>query len=934
MKYTGEFISQKGHRVAVTIVTNADTTTTIEIGEEAAGVFFTTDPVTITGEINDTFDVMLTHSASISLLTREHQPELFCKSPLDAAVSIRMDGKLVFAGYVEPMAYNQPYNEREDKLTLSCIDVLSALQYVYYQDIGHGGTYYRQAKREAGQRYFMALLYNTLQEATYALITDTEKLHIWYDGSKALDSDEDTDPYKVFQDLSVNDLLFLGDEMDEVWTTQDIISEMLRYLNLHIIQVGLDFYIFDWRSLRDRNAVKWMRLWQITESGQPSSTETLTPPVVTLTNSIAADTDAEISVGEVFNRLELKANVSSMDAVIESPLDEDLLTNAFSSKQLYMEEIASDGEGSTAYENFKAMILGKTATWEWAFRRKWFVQVKKNSQWTFGGGGVKDIYGKYAKTNRNQQDFLNALRDKMGAGIVAVGKVENKMSEDDNSLVSSVSMENCLFITANGNGVDTEAGYAPNADDIKKVIPVATYTGNTSGGVFSPPDDLSNNYIVISGKMILNPLMERTDSITALYKAFSGQTVKAEDCDDLVHYLKYQNTAAMGTPYWHCTVDIQADGNQHENRYYAQELYTAETPRSEAATDRSRKFPLCPFTEEVRKEDRFKFKYTYSELGYEEKDKISKVPVLACMLVIGNKCAVEEFVEGTEGSAQTEGAQSTIVWKTYKTLDECADEDEYYAQSFTIGFNPKISDVLIGTEYSIQNTIDYTMGIDAEGTHIKIRREDHVSGAVQFKILGLVNLTWEDIVRKHPTFFRHTKWSSTSIPVMAHVSSVILKEFSMKVYSDNGLEDTGEDNDYVYYSDTDENYYNKKDDLEFKITSALTTDEALEMGVTNTVAYSTPQDNRTGDAIITIYDARQGVTAKPEQLYVDAYYEEYHQPRMELTQKVLLSDELGVEATDLWRTLFYHPAPDKTFYPEAVSFNLMQAYAELQLKEL
>lgn len=925
MKYYGEFTNQGGKLCSVTIITNADTSQTAEIGSD--GICFSTDPVSIEGETNNTFDVMLTHSASITLLTEKHIDDLFCKSALDAAVTIRIDGSIIFAGFIEPMTYSQPYNEVLDELQLSCIDALSATQYTYYQDIAHGGIYYRQAKREARQRTFGELLLEGLFEVADPLITDTDKLRIFYDGSKAVDNAADTNPYYIFSQLSINDLLFLGEETDDVWTYQTIIEELLRFLNLHIIQVGLNVYIFDWRSLRSGAEVKWQRIMSITTGTEQPTTETLTPTTVTIRNAIAADTDAEISIGEVYNRLQLKADVQSMDAVIESPLDDDLLINAYTSKQLYLEELSSGGEGVTAYEAFKNMVLAKATDWDYAVSRKWFAQVKKNTSWKFAGGGVKDIYAKYTGTNYNQQDFFNALRSDLGAAIIAFGNVEGKSSETDNSPVSTVSMENCLIIPVNGNADDTETGFKPNADDIKAAIPVATYTGNTTGGVFSPVDDKTRNYIVISGKLILNPLMNRTDNITVLKKAFNGETVTEADCDDHQHYLNYLTSKAYGAPYRGCTVDIETDGGQHDNRYYTQKIYRADTPRSDTEEDTSIKWPLCPFTDEVRKQYEFK----YSAVG-DGTDTISKVPVLCCMLVIGDKCVVEPRMEDVKEYEDVK--PNHFEWREYKTLEECADEEEYYAQSFTIGFDPKIGDKLVGTEFSIANNIEYQLGLNVEGTAIQILRSDHVSGEVQFKILGVCNLIWGDVVRKHGTFWRHTSWRTDSIPLLAHVSSVILKEFEMKVYSDNGMESTDEDNDYVYYSDTDETYYNKKDDLEFKLTSALTTEEAVEMGVANKVAYSTPQDYRTGDAITTIYDTQQDITAKAEQLYVDAYYQEYHTPKLELTQKVLLGDKLGIEPTELWRTLFYHPAPDKTFYPQAVSLNLMQNYAKLNLKTL
>lgn len=909
MRYYGEFATQASKVGRVEIVTNNSTAKEVEIGTD--GVFFTADPVSIESSSDSTFDVLRPHTATISLLVESFQPELFCKSALDARVNIFYDGVCVFAGFVEPLAYSQDYNESQDALQLSCIDALSALQYANYKMIGQGSDF-RLAKMDAGQRTFLELLNEALEYVYNGLDLSGENTNapIWYDGSKAMDARSDA--YKVFGQISINDLLFLGEDADDVWTYQDILQEILKYFNLHITQIGLHFYVYDWSTMNECRETNWQRVDGVT------GTEKKTPAEVTLRNEIASDTDAKLTVGEVFNKFELTASVESMDAVIESPLDDDLLQNAFSSKQLYMTEYSSDGEGDTAYNAFKNMILGNSTDWEYAIKHLWYAQVKQNSSWVFSGGGVADIYEKYCGENRNQQNMLNALRGSMGAAIISFGSVEIKLNKEDNSPISSVDMENGMYISVNGNEDDTESGYYPNADDIKAAIPIASYTGSTTGGVFSPPDDDATNYIVISGKMILNPIMHRTDNMAALVKVFNGGSLSDEsESDDATSY------AYSKFGYYHRTVPSQ---DNEDGRYYAQEVYKAETPRTEATADRTQRYPLTPFTGKGPEQ----YQFTYSAIG-ESSDTISKVPVLCCMLIIGNKCVVEL---GMDGTAQTESNLGKFVWQDYKEREECADDDEYYAQSFTIGIDPKKNDYLIGTEFDIQNNIDYTMGVDTEGTAIPITRGDHVSGAVKFKILGIVNLTWDVITRKHPTFFRHTSWSSTSVPLMAHVSSVILKSFEMKVYSDNGLEDSGEDNDYVYVSETDDTYYNKKDDLEFKITSALTTAEALEMGVQNSVAYSTPQDARTGDAVITIYDTKKKETAKAEQLYVDAYYTEYHTPKVALEQGVLLGNKLGVAPNELWRTLFYHPAIDKKFYHIGASFNLMEDSAKINMKEV
>ena len=74
----GEYINGIGQHVAVSIVTGGDTSDEIEIGVD--GVHFSDSPVQITSEVNDTFDVLLTKSATVNLQTDRHIPELYTTS--------------------------------------------------------------------------------------------------------------------------------------------------------------------------------------------------------------------------------------------------------------------------------------------------------------------------------------------------------------------------------------------------------------------------------------------------------------------------------------------------------------------------------------------------------------------------------------------------------------------------------------------------------------------------------------------------------------------------------------------------------------------------------------------------------------------------------------------------------------------------------------
>lgn len=893
----GSFLSQQSDTITVHIVTGNDRTQTIEIGTEKADVYFSEDPAEIENEVNDTFDVLLRNSAKIRLLCGNLIKNLFSTSCRDVVVNIYKNDTCIFAGFIEPQTLSQPYNDRWDELELNCIDALSALQYSKYKNVGALGVIYAFVKAEAAQRSFYDIATEILQGVTEGLdILGNQNIKFWYDGSKAVDA-QTANRYQVFKQLSISDLLFLGDDESDVWQQDEVLEELLKYLNLHIVQDGFNFYIFSWESVK---ATPDKIIWHDIVA---NSTKTTAQQAVTIALANVADCDTTISIGDVYNQLLLTAKVENIESVIESPLDDDLLVSPYINKQKYLTEYSSDGEGKTAYNAFYAMTHNQKTTYGAGAITDWYLQVMRNKQWTFPmkGNTDIDIVDYFGSEGTNQHALPDWLGQAPGAAIMALGSVKMNTANDDNSPTSKVNMTNYLAVSVNGNGIDNDENKTyPSVADIQKNIPYAVYTGNKAGGVFSPSDEKTTNYIVLSGKVILNPIMRQTNTYTNL------------------HNKEWHGGLPMGLKeneiyVWHQTVPSRNNG---DGRYYTRQYWQAETPDKEVSWHEGADSGFYPYTGEGPEEYEFK----YSAVG-DSTDTISKVAVLACMLVIGDKCVVE---------TGTDGQTTDFVWQKYKERSECQSDDEYYQQCFTIGFDPKIGDKLVGTEFSIQNNIDYKMGIDAEGIAIPITKGDKISGQVRFMILGPVNATWDVITRRHPTFFRHTKWSSSSVPLLAHVSSILIKSFEVKVYSDNGLISNGnDDNDIIYMSDTKETFVNKKDDLEFKINSALTATECAQLGVSNTVKLSTPLNISTGDGVLEVYDRNGNVKAKPEQIYVDSYYTEYHKPRIVMEQKLRDIDNV-VSLFNHYR----HEALGKEFFVQGIGRNLIEGRADLTLKEI
>lgn len=907
----GYYYNQKGDQIAVYILTQGDRSEELVIGgkdkteEEDVELFFSDDPVETSSQVNDTFDVLLCQQASIRLLSRNYRGEFFCNSCREAVVNIYRNDSCVFMGYIEPQAFSQPYNEELDEVELTCIDCISALQYSNYRNVGAAGVTYAKVKAEAQQRTFWELLGEILKGCTDGTdLLSAGTLKIYYDGSKAIDNTE-AERYKILEDISISELLFLGDEEDDVWTQEEVLTELLKYLNLHLMQDGQNLYIFSWETLRGGGIIRWQEL----SEGQPYC---CTAQTINIRTEIVADCDTQITLSETYNQLLLTDDVTEVENIVDSPLDDDSIITQ-GNYQKYMTEYISWGEGVSAYNGMKGMTTQGYTDYDGASQVDWFCWPKGVVNWKFYGMGKhEDIYARYPADGTNQQDILSrGMTQGIGACVCALGKLERKNGGSDNSPVTSVSLDNYLIISLNGR--DDGATASPTEDDILKACPVAEYTGNRSGGTFSPADEQTTNYIVISGKMVLNPSM----GVTGTY-------------NDMKDAEQWKNMG-FWSRFWHVTPAGRDGVRYYCRRYWKSDKWNREVTDDTVANGEA-KDVFYPFTGSGPQD----YEYNYSAVNLAT-DTIKKLGLLSCMLIIGDKCVVEKQkgeLLGDDGIMGTgEGEPQDYVWMTYKERSQCASDDEYYSQSFTIGIDPKLKDKILGTEFDIQKNAPYTMGITAEGTAIPIRMKDKVSGQVKFLILGPVNAEWNQVTRRHPSFWRHTKWGEESVALLSKANSLMMKEFKVEVISDNGkIGAVSDENDITYMSDTKETFVNRKDDLEMKITTALTSEECKKLGVNNAVKLSSPENVKTHNALLSIYDHNGLAEAKPEQLYVDSYWKEWHEPRVLMVQNLM--DPVGAMGYVSPFSLYRHLCLGKTFHVQGISRNLTEGTAQVTLKEI
>lgn len=136
MIYRGIFKDTKNRDCELIIKTPDNDPTVVRMDSQNSDIRLLRSPVVITSETDDMFQTVEISSADIGLLTRDYLGgDMFSRNDRDVLVNVYHNGNIIFAGYLEPNVYNQPYAHSWDQLTMTANDGLATLQYRNYLDI-------------------------------------------------------------------------------------------------------------------------------------------------------------------------------------------------------------------------------------------------------------------------------------------------------------------------------------------------------------------------------------------------------------------------------------------------------------------------------------------------------------------------------------------------------------------------------------------------------------------------------------------------------------------------------------------------------------------------------------------------------------------------------------------------------------------------------
>ena len=783
--------------------------------------------------------------------------------------------------------------------------------------------------------------------------------HVWYDQSKRYGNSAN-----IFEELHISESLVLGESEKDLWTMDEILLQILQYLNLHIVQQGYDYYIFDWETSRTSDTVQWLDIFT-------GDTFTGTYNTIIINKDMYASNDTQISIADVYNQVQVKDTITELEDVIFSPFDSNILQDA-TYPQLYMIEYASPGRERDSFINFRNMLNGSQPDAEYgdggnnsSYKKQWMMKLRKCPYWGFYNDNIDnysyipvDGQGDYY----DQWKLLSYIHDKpFTSAIVSFGEGKTSNQQNSQNIENITKYEDYICISVNGNGVDEHSAsfnpynpyyipptQFPDEGDLDNSYMEIKYL-HTTDGVYSSASPDINNYLLFNGDIML--------TIPTQYTGYYGwatddphgpdwYTKQANDHKPNSQYVdwiifnrnknsfantkSYMNYANIGSLvitspiYQHCVPSADNDNGM----YYEQLFYdTAYPPRTTADvnTENESLVNLSPPIEYGDASKRFHY-VLGSKTYYGEDDIIPYVDILACQLSIGNKYC-EEYVEGGLKHFRWVTTDELMNRGEGEGYDLLPDGTIRYKVYVNLAINIDADDWVIGQKHQIYNNVFTSMGLDKTGMAIPLPYDEHLSGELRFSIIGPVNLTWDNGTRRHPTWFRHTQLKPNEVSILPHVGNIWISKFEVELVTDRGKNIEFDDSDIVYRSDEQRKYVNIKDDIEFKFTTALTAQEASEMHVNYTTNKSDVA-NSNGDSILSIINDTTNETDKPEKHYVDAYYREYCQPRMIV--ETTLHDDNNIKRFNKYTIQYLN----KTFHLIKEEKNVIDATTKLTLKEI
>ena len=275
-----------------------DTTDVVKAEE----LYSSAEPITITysGE-DDIFQPLKLSGASINFLVKNVLSDLYTGELRKIRVHILKNSELLWLGYCTPNIYSQSYNDEYEELTIECVDTISIGENIDYKYI----------QTESKISTFSEVIYHILN------LLDPDKVipNIYLHNSISLEEGES----ELLDRLALQERNFF-DEEEEPQKVKEVLEDLFRFLGLTLFQWKNSYYAIDPKALS--SGINDFSVYS-RETEKYIEDVTLDLESRNLMSIGIGERNGSISLGDVFNKVNVIANTNAMDSLIPNAVEDE-----------------------------------------------------------------------------------------------------------------------------------------------------------------------------------------------------------------------------------------------------------------------------------------------------------------------------------------------------------------------------------------------------------------------------------------------------------------------------------------------------------------------------------------------------------------------------------------------------------------------------------
>ena len=414
MKYVGRFKDVNNESYYLEIITNNDETTiqNIEMG---------TPPFILEYESGDEiiYKPIKYSSATATIVSENILSDIYTGANQGTKIKLTNTQRTLFNGYITPNVYNQPYSGVAQNIELECVDGLSTLKNIDYTTVGN----------EKNIVSFAQIICHILKQCNcYTTLYISDVINSVENGAN-----------KIY-DLFVSENNFF-DEDDEPMKCNEVLEEILRYLNMTMFADGLNVYIVDYDAIGKYEYTQKYNVINI-ERGVSEVSLIKLNDEKTITADNYKGADADLSIDNVYNKATVVSDLYVVDELMGDVFDEKYLTNVgdywFDTKTTQVITGPPDQTGANAHPKRRHIL---------------YYRIFENKN-------INHLYYNVDDVNKSSTQIptsTNELNQNIGATLYAYFLDENNITED--SAMGSLSFTNCVLFHLHNTLTSSDEDY-------------------------------------------------------------------------------------------------------------------------------------------------------------------------------------------------------------------------------------------------------------------------------------------------------------------------------------------------------------------------------------------------------------------------------------------------------------------------------------------